>query len=325
MYYRSDWPEVGLPAALGQSRSVDLTVRLDDGQGWVQETEVSGATFRWVVTPSKFESNLYGFPVWNLHLEVDDADDNVLAPRLDSAILQESVNDGARQLSDASPWGAAYVCSKLIRDEPLYSALRRVGFEEVEHRRLYTCRVGDIVPGQLQFSEGSIRFTSLAEIAPEQSPSYREQILDICREAFEGKGHSRHFTDPILLERLPGMAYILAVMELNFEQVPLNRFLVAMDTDSDEACGFSVLGKKPGLEEDVYTQLLSAVRKAYRGQGIYRGLTSLLAQKLPQDAKLLNVTHVGNRAIQRAYQGSGRVHLADTVVLRRVSRTGGGG
>jgi hypothetical protein len=60
------------------------------------------------------------------------------------------------------------------------------------------------------------------------------------------------------------------------------------------------------------------VRKVYRGRGIYRGLTHLLSQALPQDAMLLNVTHADNAAIQRAYQDSGRVYLADTVVLRRV-------
>jgi len=107
-------------------------------------------------------------------------------------------------------------------------------------------------------------------------------------------------------------------MALNFEQVTPSHFLVAVDIGSGQVCGFSAVGKKPGLKEDTYTQLLSAVQKAYRGRGIYRGLTHLLSQTLPQDATLLNIVHTDNRAIQRAYRDSGRAHLADTVVLRRV-------
>ena len=168
------------------------------------------------------------------------------------------------------------------------------------------------------FAEDSIRFTSLAEISPEQHSCYHQQILKICREAFEGKGHSRHFIDPVLRERLPGVAYMLAIMNLNFEHIAPDHFLVAIDSCSDYVCGFSVVGKKIGFKEDVYTQLLSAVRKTYRSQGIYRRLTHILSQVLPLNATLLNVTHINNYDIQRAYQGSGRVHLADTVVLRRV-------
>ena len=107
-------------------------------------------------------------------------------------------------------------------------------------------------------------------------------------------------------------------MKLNFEHVMPSHFLVAVDIRFDRVCGFSAVGRKPGLNEELYTQLLSAVRKTYRGRGIYRGLTGLLSQTLPHDVPLLNVTHTDNRAMQRAYQDSGRVHLADTVVLRRV-------
>jgi ribosomal protein S18 acetylase RimI-like enzyme len=83
-------------------------------------------------------------------------------------------------------------------------------------------------------------------------------------------------------------------------------------------CGFSILAERPGLEQEQYTQLLSAVRKDYRGKGVYAGLTRLLTEILPNEAQLLNVTHVDNYAMQRAYQDTGRQHYADTLVLRRV-------
>jgi len=318
MYYRSDWPEVGLPTALSEKSLVGPTAHVDDDQAWVQETKVSGARFRWVAAPSNFESNLYRFPMWSLHVEVNDVDESILTTRLDSVTLREYITEGIRQLLYVSPWGAAYVSSKLVKNEPLYDALLQAGFEEVEHRRLYMCKVRDITSEPLPSSAGNIQLTSLAAVASEQLSAYREQILDICREAFEQKGYSRHFTDSVLLERLPGIAYILAAMELNFKHVVPSHFLVAVDIGSDQICGFSAVGRKPGLGKHMYTQLLSAVRKAYHGQGIYRGLTHLLSQTLPQNALLLNVTHVGNHAIQRAYQNSGRVRLADTVVLRRV-------
>ena len=101
-------------------------------------------------------------------------------------------------------------------------------------------------------------------------------------------------------------------MKLNFRYVPAHHFLVAIDRRVNDICGFSVIGKK-GKH---YKQLLSAVQQAYRGQGVYGALTSLLSQTLPQDATLLNVTHADNRAMQKAYRRSGRVHLVDTVVLR---------
>jgi len=262
--------------------------------------------------------------MWNLHFEVNDSRGDVLTAHLDSAMLREHVDELVHQVMDAPPWNTAYVCSKVVKGEPLYDALLRVGFEAVEHRRLYICQVRDIISGPLSPSAGDIQLASFAAIAPEQIRSYREQILDICREAFDQKGYSRHFTDPVLLKRLPGIAYILAAMELNFERVEPAHFLVAVDVDSDhQVCGFSAIGRRSGFKAGICTQILSAVRKAYRGRGIYRGLTNLLSQTLPHDATLLNVTHVGNAAIQRAYQGSGRVHLADTVVLRRIFQANG--
>jgi hypothetical protein len=317
MYYKSDWPEVGLPTALNKPRSsAGFNTNLGDGR-WVKETRISNIVSRWVAKQSGFESNLYRFPVWSLYWEIYDTDSNLLTVRLDAPPLLELVDEAVRQLTDVLPWDTAYVFAKLVKDEPLYDALYQVGFEEVEHRCIYRCHVRDIVFKTALFAQDGIRFTSLAAIAPKQLPAYRQQILDICREAFEGKGHSRHFTDPILLKRQPGIAYILDVMALNFEYVMPDHFLVAVDTGSDQVCGFSVVGKKTGLGEDVYTQLLSVVSQTYRGRGIYRGLTSLMPRILPQDATLLNVTHAGNRATHRAYQNSGRVHLVDTVVLRR--------
>jgi hypothetical protein len=67
-----------------------------------------------------------------------------------------------------------------------------------------------------------------------------------------------------------------------------------------------------------YTQLLSAVRNVHRGKGVYAGLTKLLAEILPNESQLLNVTHAENHAMQRAYQNTGRLHYADTLVLRRI-------
>jgi hypothetical protein len=291
---------------------------VDDHQAWAQETRFAGAVFRWIATYSEFESQLYGLPMWNLRIEVDDPTGNLLAAGLDTPTLRQFVSERAGQLLDPPPWGAAYVSVKVVRDEPLYGALRQLGYGKVEHRRVYACKVRDIVCGASACAKNRIRFTSLTAVGPDRVSERREQILDICREAFEGKGHSRHFLDPVLLERSPGIAYILAVMTLNFERVTPDHFLVANDVSADRVCGFSVVGSKPGLEGDVYAQLLSAVRAAYRGQGIYRGLSHLLSQTLPRDATLLNVTHVNNLAMQRAYQDSGRVYVADVVVLRRV-------
>ena len=93
---------------------------------------------------------------------------------------------------------------------------------------------------------------------------------------------------------------------------------MALDADSGRLGGFSILSERPGLGQPQYTQLLSAVRKAYRGKGVYAGLTQLLTEILPNEAQLLNVTHAENHAMRRAYQKTGRLHYADTLVLRRI-------
>jgi len=107
-------------------------------------------------------------------------------------------------------------------------------------------------------------------------------------------------------------------MDLNLKEIPPAHFLLAVDERTKSVYGFSVIGNKIGLTGDNYTQLLSAVREQYRGQGIYRNLINFLSQKSPPEASLFNVTHIDNHKIQRAYAASGRMHLADTVVLRRV-------
>lgn len=320
MYYRSDWPEVGLPTALTERRPVD------DDQGWRQEIKVVGGMLRWVAIQSEFESNLYGFPMWNLRLEIEDADGDLLTTQPDSALLQKHVNERVCQLLDMPPWRTAYVYSKLVKGEPLYDALLQVGFQETEIRRVYMIKVRDIVSYLPPFSNDDIRLTSLAKVEPDQLPSFREQILDICQVAFE-QGHSRHFTDPVLLERLPGIAYILAAMELNFERVAPDHLLIAVDSGMNQICGFSVIAERSGLHKNLYTQLLSAVRKTHQRRGIHRGMTRLITQLLPQDATLLNVTHVSNLKIRGVYQSKSRdklaVHVADVSVLRRVFHADG--
>jgi ribosomal protein S18 acetylase RimI-like enzyme len=305
MYYRSDWPEVGFPAPIGERPPATCSRSEAD---WAREIKSAAGVFCWAARQNAFESGLYEFPVWDLHLEFDGSPVSL-------ADLQPEVDEQLPQALSNAPWGSAYVASKVVAGEPLYEGLLRAGFEAVEHRRLFGCLIQDLHVSW-QPAVDHIRLTSLAAVDAERLTSYQEQILTLSREAFAG-GYSRHFSDPILLAKQSGVDYILALMRLNFEHIPLEHFLVAVDAPKDQVCGFSVIGKKPGLGEHVYTQLLSAVRKEYRGLGIYHGLTNLLLQTLPQDAGLLNVTHVENRAIQRAYADSGRVHLADAVVLRR--------
>lgn len=317
MYYRSDWPEIGWL----ESCHATGVIHHQQNSHWIQESVIAGICLQWVVTRNDFETNLYNIPIWNLHVEIDDLQNKFLSPQFKHPTLQEAVNESIQQLLSSPPWDkTAYISSKVVKDEPLYHALLQSGFEEIEHRRLYHCQIQDIVGSRPTFHD-TLALTSLAEIPTDQHEEYQAQILDICRETFGTKGYSRHYTDPILLQKLPGIAYTLAVMQLNFEQIDPAYFFVAIDTATNILCGFSVIGRKPDLGENRYTQLLSAVRQTYWGQGIYRGLTHLLSQRLPGEAMLLNVTHTANLSIQRAYQNSGRLHLADTVVLRKFYNT----
>ncbi len=323
MYYRSDWPEAGLAEALSEERPTGFPVPRSDGRCWVQQADVDGALIRWVASPSEFESALYRLPVWNLHVEIEDAFGELLGTWPGEPRLVEQIGGLVSQVVGDPPWGSGYVSAKVARGESPCEALLSTGFVAVEQRRLFRCRVRDLASQPAVPQQDGLWFGSLAAFDTERVATYRDQILSLCKEAFEERGLSRHFTDPILLARLPGIEYVMALMRRNFEHVPRERFLVAIDTTSGELCGFSAVGRKPGLEEGTFTQLLSAVRKAYRGKGVYRGLTRLLVETLPQDATLLNVVQAGNRAIQRAYQGSGRLYLADTIVMRRAFKLPG--
>lgn len=277
------------------------------------------AELRFVAAPNAFETHLYGVPMWSLRVEVGAPDDVPLDGLVTQGALHESVRSAVAQVFEAAPWmHPAYVAAKVVESEPLHGALRDEGFGVVERRRLYACRVADLYSSRAP-AHSSVVFRTLADLSVSDHGTWRDRIRDLCRQAF-ASGHSRHFTDPFLLDRLPGVEYILALMEQNFDRIPPERFLMAVAASGDRLGGFSVLGIKPGLEGDTYTQLLSAVRQEYRGQGIYRGLTGLLARTAPPRSVLLNVTHQKNTSIQEAYAGSGRRHLADTVIVRRIWR-----
>ena len=47
----------------------------------------------------------------------------------------------------------------------------------------------------------------------ELTEKQKDFFLEICQEAFENEGYSRHFTDPVLKERLPGVAYIVGMSD----------------------------------------------------------------------------------------------------------------
>lgn len=322
-YYRSDWPEVGLLSPLTEEKKSASAPKLQKNEGWIQKRQISGAVLRWIATENEFESRLYKFPIWEIHLVVDDPDTSRLNGRLSGGLLFEMVNRETRRILSTPPWDDAYVCAKLVRGEPLYKALLQLGFEEVENRRLYACKIQDLKSEthSTRFEE-NIGFTSLSSAPPEQVMVYHKQILDICREVFKS-GYTRHFSDSFLLKRRPGLDYILAVMELNFKHVDPHHFFIAVDNHLSRVCGFTAVGKKSGVKDNIYTQLLSGVSRDYRGRGIYRGLTRLLSRTFPPDAGLLNVTHVENQKIQRAYKDSGRIHVADTALLRRIFRSKG--
>jgi hypothetical protein len=307
MYYRSDWPELGLSGPLSDENPGA------DPQVW-QGT--GNSKWRWVSKPDDFESQLYGIPIWNLHLEIMDSGGGWLASGLNSTRLSHRLQKILQQYMRQAPWSQAYVAVKVVKDEPLYQVLTDAGFEQVEQRCLYKSNVSNLQISQDSLNH-SIRYQSLAAIAADQRDSVREQILDICKEGFQ-QGYSRHFMDEFLLQRARGLTYILNVMQLNFERVPLRLVLLALDSDSGRLCGFSILSERPGSGKPRYIQLLSATRKVYRGKGVYAGLTRLLTETLPSDARLLNVTHAENYSMRRSYQDTGRLHYADTLMLRRI-------
>jgi len=318
IFYRSNWPELGFPSPVVPYDSCSPAFRFKADESWVEEMTVSGIACRLLAFRSGFESDLYGVPFWNLHFECEGEAGSV-PPRIfgDPGFLDD-LKVGMLRCFKSAPWKTAYVMSKLVKNEMFYDVLHQTGFEAVECRRLYRSNIRDLIFPETAFVQDKIKVMSLAEIPSGRIPACRRRIFEICRETFEKEGYSRHFTDPILIRRLPGADYIEAVMALNFNSIPPAGFFVALDRETDTACGFSVVGKKPGLSGDVFTQLLSVVKKEYRGRGIYHAISGLLLRTLPEDGILLNVTDCRNRAIQKAYGKSGRTHLTDTVVMRRL-------
>ncbi len=311
MHYRSDWPEIGLSSAI--SEQAQLPVPVGRQSDWIEESRADEFILRWVFSQDKFESQLYDFPIWNFRLESDDTGRGILHPQ--DSRLGAAAASAIGGLIASPRLAPSYLFSRVVKPEPLYATLLEWGFQEVEMRCIYRTQVG-VLAGKQSAPDESIRFASLAEIAQDQRGCFREQIFELCAEAFR-QGYSRHFTDPFLWARRPGLAYIVAAMNLNFERLDPDAFLLAVDGNS-RLCGFSVVGKKPGLTSQTYTQLLSAVRTSHQDRRVYQGMTQFLVERLPRDAVLLNATHAGNTAMRNAYERSGRAHLADTVVMRRI-------
>jgi GNAT superfamily N-acetyltransferase len=283
----------------------------------VQEVGVSGVVYRCIASKSHFESDLYGIPMWGLSLEIEDPAGTIAPHQLDGLSVQKHVSTVVSMTLASPGLSNGYLFGKVVKGEPLSESLLQLGFEKVEHRRMFRCQVRDLAFKGNGLPPDRFSILGLEGMPQGHLGRIRRQIKSLCEDAFRNTGFSRHFTDPVLLERLSGQEYISAVMELNFRHVPLEGFLLALDSWTQEVCGFTVVGRKPGLGRATYTQLLSAVRETHRGKGIYQALSQLLSQRLPRDATLLNVVQAANQAIQRAYQGSGREHLADTYVLRQ--------
>jgi hypothetical protein len=142
MYYRSDWPELGLSGPLSNGNSPV------DTQAW---QGAGSSKWRWLSKLDDFESQLYGIPIWNLHLEILDSGEGWLARGLNSTRLSHSLPEMLQQFLERAPWAHAYVATKVVQDEPLCQVLTDAGFEQVEHRCLYKINVS-----KLQISEDSL-------------------------------------------------------------------------------------------------------------------------------------------------------------------------
>jgi hypothetical protein len=311
--YRSDWPEVGLDASF-----VD---EVDDT--WVEEADIAqfintggidrGIHAQILAVVNEFETGLYPFPCYELKMIT-----RIDGPLRDAeyGILAEQAENAIEDVLARLPAGQRYVYSKVVPGEPLYAALLNAGFEPVENRCLYHCRIGELSPSSLRERGNDVGYMAMDQVPPTLLEKYREQILDICRQAFQ-TGYSRHFQDPVLTREVSGLDYITALMKSNFINVPSSGFMLGAGKDTSELWGFSVVGRKSGLVDRTYTQLLSAVHPGFRRRGVYRGLTALISDVFPSQAKLLNVTHEQSMALWNAYRSSGKRPLADTVVLRR--------
>jgi len=308
VFTRSDWPEAGLPGAIG-TRGPAAHGQPD----WLDETRVGALLLRWVATTDAFESALYHLPVVTARVEMEGPDAATLLGAGEAA--RDEFLSWTRGCLAAIPWPACYLMAKVVRGGLLHDALAGHAFEEVERRSLYRTPVGDLVAPS-PASSGLV-FTTMADLEPDVHDRYREEMLEICAEAFE-HGHSRHFHDSFLLARASGLDYIRGAMRLNVDHVAPGFFLLAIDPAHDRLSAFSVVGSKRGLAEETFTQLLTGVRREYRGQGVYQGLTGLLKRVLPREGVLVNATHADNAAMEAAYRRSGRIHVSDTVVLRRV-------
>jgi len=312
MFYRSDWAEAGFSSPL----------QAGDGKGpsgqLLRKLRLSGAVFKWLIQESEFETGFYGFPVKELVLEIRGIGSEQGAKVSWSSEWRKLILRGTCCVMEDSSLKAGYVFSKVLREEPLHDALVRCEFKEVEQRKLYGCRFRDLrQSGDWKSSFEELDFLALEKLNALDPGEAREQVLGLCRSSFKN-GYTRHFADSALREKKPGLDYILALMELNFRIVPPENILVAFDRERKSICGFSIIGRKPRIEGASYSQLLSAVSPDYRGRGVYRKLSFLAGEIFPPDALLLNVTHSDNLKIQRAYRGSGRMHIADTCILRRV-------
>lgn len=315
MLYRSDWPEVGLGAPFEEGAVFTLAASLEERSIYQARDEYTGAAVQIVAQPNRLESDLYSVACWEFRIEADLPQRSLAG--FASPGLRRTIDEAIDRFLSAVPSHPAYVYSKLVAGEPLYDVLRRAGFDEVEQRQLYRCSIAGLTAREGRHDDVNVGYQTLTQIPTARHESYRQQLLDICAESFQSGG-SRHFRDSFLTDRVPGVDYILAVMRSNFAHVPPEGFLLAVDRAGGELLGFSVVARKSGMRAQTYTQLLSAVRASSRGRGIYGGLTTLLAKTFPPGATLLNVTHAQTTAIHRAYRDTGRVHFADTSLVRRV-------
>jgi len=313
MFTRSDWPETGQPGAI-----TDEGPAAGGRPDWQHETRVGPILLRWVATTDAFESGLYRLPVVSARLEMEATDAASLVGAGQTA--RKELLQWVANLLAAVPWPECYLLAKVVRGELLHGALTGHGFDDVERRSLYRTRVADLATPSANVSR--LRFTTMADVDRTARARTRDEMMGICAEAFE-QGYSRHFGDPFLTARAPGLEYIRGAMQLNFAHVDPAFQLLVFDPAEERLCGFSIVGTRRGLPTETFTQLLTGVRRDYQGRGVYQGLTSLLKQALPPDGVLVNATHAGNAAMEAAYRRSGRVHLSDTVVLRRVFHPSG--
>jgi hypothetical protein len=311
MLYRSDWPEAGSSRAISEG-----SPSAPDRPDWIEETRFGELILRWLAWQDGFETSLYGLPICSLRLEIEGAGPD-LPIRPESGPLLEGVAAGLKRLLSTLAFPQCYLLAKVCRNELTRGVLQKLGFLEVEARRLYRTRIGDLLASKMA-REPEISCATLADCPMEKRSRFREQVFDICEETFGRQGYSRHFHDPFLLNRLPGIVYIRAAMQRNFERIGPRSFYLALDTGLDRVCGFSVIVRKSSFEAETYTQLLSAVREQYQNRHVYQGITGLMQEQLPLDAVVVNATHDGNLAMAAAYERSGRVFLATTAGMRFV-------